>query len=224
MRPTRIRELNMLQQTNLSNAMEPKDHSKNGKSLKSLMSKKNLTLLLTILCLFCTGNLFAGNPVSVKSGKSSVLKESSTALLEIDYSTTTVGKQTLDEYLKSRGDDFVRDWPRDKEVTATYFKERFNKKSKGLHLTTDASAASYKVLIRVNNLDMGNGGSAFVPFASAKAGGVIMTGTVDIIDLKTNEVVCSISVDEVKGLGTPSETARLGLMYFELATQICKLK
>jgi len=181
-------------------------------------------LLFTIICLFCTVNLFAGNPVSVKSGKSSVLKESSKALLEIDYSTTKVGTQTLDEYLKNRGDDFVRDWPRDKEVTATYFREHFNKKSKGLQVTTDAPAAFYKIVIHVNNLDMGNGGSAFVPFASAKAGGVIMIGTVDIIDLKTNEVVCSLSVDEVKGLGTPSETARLGLMYFELATQMCKLK
>ena len=222
MRPLRIRDLKMFGFINQKREMviEKKQEHKR-------MSRKNFTiksLLFIMMCLFCVVNLFAGNSVSVKSGNSSVLKESSKALLEIDYSTTKVGNETLDEYLQRRGDDFVRDWPKDKEFAATYFKERFNKKSKGLQLTTDVSTVSYKIVIHVNSLDMGNGGSAFVPFSSAKAGGVIITGTIDIIDIKTNEVVCTLNVDEVKGVGHPSETVRLGAMYFELATQICKLK
>jgi len=186
------------------------------------MSKK--VLLFGLLCLFCTANVFAGNPVSVKSGSISVLKTPSKALLEVDYSAAKVGKETLDEYLKRRGDDFVRDWPRDKETAIQYFKARFDKKSKGMKLTTDESSASYKIVIRVKNLDMGNASGIFTPFASAKAGGVIMTGTIDIIDLATNKVVCVLNVDEVKGEGFVSETVRLGMMYNELATMICKLK
>jgi len=186
------------------------------------MSKK--VLLGSLLCLFCIANVIAGNPVSVKSGENSVLKNASKALLEIDYSATKVGDETLDEYLKRRGDDFVSSWPQDKATTATMFKERFNKKSKGMKLGTDATDISYKFVIHVNSLDMGNGASAALPFSSAKAGGVIMSGTIDIIDVQTNEVVCILSVDNVKGDGTFSETTRLGLMYIELATSICKLK
>ena len=179
-------------------------------------------ILFSLVCILCTASMFAGG-VSVKSGNGSVLKNSSKALLEFDYSKAKVEDKTLDEYLKSRGDDFVRDWPRDKETAAGYFRGRFDKKSKGLKLTTNVSEPSYKIVIRVNSLDMGNGGSTYVPYASAKAGGVIMSGTIDIIDVKSNEVVCILNVDKVKGNGHPSETVRLGMMYFELATKICKL-
>lgn len=194
-----------------------------GTDVKTKNMKKTLILLFALFCLSSV-NLFAGKPLSVKSGEISVLKKTSIALLEIDYSSTKVGTLTLDEYLKKRGDDFVRDWPQDKAKAALYFKERFNSKNKGMQVTTESTDVTYKIVIHVNSLDMGNGAGTFLPFSSAKAGGVIMTGTIGIIDMKTNEVVCLLSVNEVKGLGHPSETIRLGLMYFELATTICKLK
>jgi len=186
---------------------------------------KKTVIVCGLLCLLSAVNVFAGNPVSVKSGDISVLKNQSNAILEIDYSNTKVdNKETLDEYLKRRGDDFVKDWPKDKETAANYFIGRFNNKNKGMQLLMEpATNANYKIVIHVNNLDMGNGGSTFNPYASPKAGGVIMTGTVDIVDMKTNKIVCTLTVDEVKGLGHVSETTRLGLMYFELATIICKL-
>jgi len=186
------------------------------------MSKK--ALLGSLLCLFCTVNVIAGNPVSVKLGETSVLKNPSKAYLKIDYSAAKVGEDTLDEYLKKRGDDFVRDWPQVDATTATMFKEQFNKKSKGMTLVTDSTDVSYKFVIHVNSLDMGNGASAFVPFGTPKAGGVIMSGTIDIIDMQTDEVACTLLVDNVKGLGAFSETSRLGLMYTELAKLLCKLK
>lgn len=185
--------------------------------------KKNLSLF-SLLCLFCTINIFAGNPVSVKSGTVAVLKSPSKALLEVDYSATKVGDQTLEEYLKGRGEDWVRDWPRDKETAISYFKATFNDKSKGMKITSDESVATHKIVIHVKTLDVGNATGIFMPFAPADAGGASMIGTVDIIDLQTNNVLCVLYVDEVKGDGTPSETIRMGMMYHELATKICKLK
>ena len=185
------------------------------------------TLFLLLLCLFCTATVFAGKPVTVKSGSVSALKTPSKSLLEIDYSATKVGKQSLEEYLQGRGEDFVKDWPRESETAVSYFRERFNKKSKGTKITTDETAASYKIVIHVKYLDMGNAGSFFVTMAiggSQKAGGVIMSGSIDIIDLKTNNVVCVLYVDDVKGAGHPQDAIRMGMMYFELATQMCKLK
>lgn len=180
--------------------------------------------VVSLVCLLCSATSFAGNPVEVKSGDLSVLKEKAQALLEFDYSAATVGEKTLNEYLKGRGDDFVRDWPTDILGAASYFTATFNKKNKkGMQISPNESAAAYKIIVHVKNLDMGNGGSTFVPFASAKAGGVIMTGTIDIVKLETNEIVCNLSVDEVKGIGTVSEAGRLTLMYGELATKLCKL-
>lgn len=181
-------------------------------------------VMFCLVCLFCTGALFAGNPVTVKSGDVSVLKGKNKALLEFDYSATKVGDKTLDEYLKDRGEDFVRDWPNDKIRAASYFVERFNKKNKkGMQITSDEEAAGYTVVVHVKTLDMGNGGSAFVPFSSAKAGGVIMTGTIDIVDKNTQNVVCNLYVDEVKGLGHVSEAIRIGLAYFALADKMYDL-
>ena len=180
--------------------------------------------LFGLMCTFCVTNLFAGNPVSVKSGDISVLKKLSKAQFVVDYSNTKVGDQTLEEYLKGRGEDWVRDWPRDKETAASYFKTRFNKKSKGMKIVTDVSNITHKIVIHVNVLDVGNAFGTFLPMAGAKAGGVIMTGTIDVIDLEKGEVECVLFVDEVKGKGHMFETARLGLMYDMLAKQIWKLK
>ena len=98
------------------------------------------SLLCSILCVLCTVNLFADNPVSVKSGDVSVLRRPSKALLEFDYSATKVGDQTLDEYLQGRGDDFVRDWSQDRETAASYFKRYF----KGMKLFASFMWMKYK--------------------------------------------------------------------------------
>ena len=185
-------------------------------------------LLFSLLSTLSVAKLFAGeNPVSVKSGDISVLKTQSQALLEIDYSAAIVGEMTLEEYLQKRGDDWVRDWPKDKERGAYEFVKRFNKKSKGMKLITDATDVTHKFVIRVADIDLGFGGGAALSaftFAPAKTGGVTMIGTIEIIDLKTNEIVCVLDVDKVKGLANQRLAYRLGLMYYELAGCIFKIK
>lgn len=166
---------------------------------------------------------FAGDEITLRSGNPKVLYQAVSAALEIDYSSTMVKKETLDEYLKGRGEDFVRDWPEDIKKAQSYFVTRFNKKNKkGMQLVEADESVAYKMVIHISYLDMGNGGSAFNPWASAKAGGVIMNGVVDIIDLKKNKIVCSMSAEDVKGLGHVSETVRLGMCYFELASRMLK--
>jgi len=186
---------------------------------------KKTLILVSLLCLSSAVSLFAAKPLAVKSGDISVLKKKSNALLEIDYSAAKVGDKTFYEYLQGRGDDFVRDWPNDSTRVASYFTSRFNSRNKkGMQITADAANATYKIIIQVDKLDMGNGASAMLPFAPADAGGVIMSGMIDVVDIGTDEIVCTLSVNEVKGNGNVSETLRLGMMYFELATNIFYLK
>ncbi|MDR2684788.1 MAG: hypothetical protein LBB53_05355 [Prevotellaceae bacterium] len=151
------------------------------------------------------------------------MKKPKKAALEVDYSNAKVGNQTLNDYLQTRGDDFVRDWPSDKAQAETAFMTQFNTKSKGLKLTADADVV-YKMVIRVKYLDMGNSAGIFMPFATAKAGGCIMSGTVDIVDLQTKSIVCTLSIDKVKGKGIPSESIRLQNMFVQLAKSIVKAK
>jgi len=189
------------------------------------MKTKFLTMrnvVAVAICLAATTNLFAGNPVTVKSGDVSVLKTPAKALLEVDYSTTKVGDVTLAEYLKKQGADHVKDWQQDKEKAISYFERYFNAKNKkGLQTTTDASEASYKIVIHVKNLDFGNAAGFFV---SHYTGGAKITGTVDIIDLKTQKVVCNIYIDELEGSSAPSDVLRLSFMYNDLAVKMLKLK
>lgn len=181
-------------------------------------------LLSIVMLLLSVIGIYAGNPVTVKAGNPVVFNETSQALVVVDYSKTMVKDQTLNAYLKSRGEDFVRDWPQDQDKALEYFVVRFNKKNKkGMQIGRHLTDAKYKMVIYVDYMDMGNGGSSFNPFASVKAGGVIMKGRCDVIDVKAGQYVCRMVFDEVKGVGHPSETVRLGMTYFELASNIFKL-
>ena len=180
--------------------------------------------ILTFAGMFLALSCFAGgSSLDLKKGNAGVLKEKADAVLEIDYSKTMVEGKTLDEYLNSRGEDFVRDWPSDKERAQQYFVARLNQKSKGLQIV-NGSTAKYKMIIHVDKLDMGNGGASFNPFGGVKAGGCIMSGSIEIVEAATGNSVCVLEVDEVKGVGHVSETIRIGLMYFQLATDVVKFK
>lgn len=178
-------------------------------------------LVFALLQVMGIGAIMAGtNPVSLTSGSASMFSEAGTVCVVFDYDSTMVQEQTLPNYLKSRGDDFVKDWPKDKEKAESYFTIRLSKKSKLLKYTEDAAAADYKMIIHVNWLDMGNTASSFFSTASAKDGGVIMRGTIDI--MKGEEVVATFDAIDVKGTAHPSETVRLGLCYFELCNGLLK--
>ena len=186
-----------------------------------------------ILCaaalLICAANLFAGGDVTVVSGDASILKSGETARVIFNYDKTYVGEdgaktQTLKQYLKSRGADYVRDWPEDHKKAEEWFVTRFNKKNKrGLTLQEGSSGAKYVFEVKVEVLDMGNAAGAFVGFG-AKAGGVIAWGEILVKDAKGKKVLLKLKFNEIKGKASPSETMRLGLCYMDLATRIAKVK
>ena len=188
---------------------------------------KKIILFATAL-LFCAATLSAGD-IKVVSGDASILKSAETAKVIFNYDKTYVGEdgaktQTLKQYLKSRGADFVRDWPDDHKKAEGYFMIRFNKKNKkGLKLQESSSGAKYIFEVKVDVLDMGNAAGAFVGFG-AKAGGVIAWGDILVKDAKGKKVLLKLRFDEIKGKANPSETMRLSLCYMDLATRLAKVK
>ena len=188
--------------------------------------KKLVTLLFSFVFIMGFVGLFAQNPLTVKSGELSVLKTPSTATFEFDYSATKVGKQTLKEYLKSKGDDYVRDWPTDRDNAAKHFSYLFNDKNKKkMQFKMDDVNAEYKMKINITSIDMGNDGGVFVSsYAPRTVGGAVLTGTIEIIDLKTKGVVLTLDMGEVKGEHALTQKLRLILVYDELAKYLAKIK
>ncbi len=181
-------------------------------------------LLTFFVMLVAALGMYADNPVVVTAGNPVVFNEAVRALVEVDYSKTMVKDQTLEEYLTGRGEDFVRDWPNDKAKALEYFTYRFNKKNKkGMQIAKNLTDAKYKMVIYIDWMDMGNGASGFLPWSGSKAGGVIIKGRCDVIDIKAGQYVCRMTFDEVKGSANPSETTRMGMAYFYLANYMFKL-
>lgn len=181
--------------------------------------KKTLFLMV---CLFVSITSFAGNPVIVKSGNVDVIKQHVGAILEFDYSKTKIEGKELHAYLKDRGGDVAKDWPSDNEKAKSYFVQEFNKKNdKGMFVSTETNSP-YKIIVHVSTLDLGNTAASFLSF-SAKGGGAIMTGTIDIVNAKTNKSECTLEITELKAISHPSEVIRRGLLYASLAKNVSKL-
>jgi len=188
--------------------------------------KKTLSLLFGLFCIFSVTTLLAGNPITVKSGDVNVLKQKTTATYEFDYSSTKVGKQTLNEYLKSKGDDYVRDWPEARDYSEKHFAYLFNHQNKKkMQFNLDGDNADYKMKIHIKSIDMGNDAGVFVSsYAPRTIGGAVLTGTIDVIDLKTKEVVLSLDMGEIKGEHALTVRLRMVIVYDELAKCLVKLK
>lgn len=163
--------------------------------------------------------------VTLTSGSGNYLRDADkTATLEIDYSKTIVeGKEKLQAYLKSRGEDHVKDWPKVAEATKKQFVETFNKKNKkGLQIV-ESGKADYQMKFIVEKLDFGSTGVSVVFGGLGSAGGAEVSGKLIVTD-KGGKKVAEYEVFEVRGNGSTdfSETRRLGTCYVNVVKMTLK--
>ena len=181
---------------------------------------KKFFLSLTGLLLTLTASAYTC--VTFNSGDPGILLKEVGISYEIDWDharVTNYDNLLFPAYLKKRGDDFVKDWPKDRKQAEKYFTVRFNRKSDYLQIK-DSGSGLYKMVLRIKTIDVGNGGSAFNPWASAKAGGCIIDGTIEFYDSSTGQLLCVLNIVEAKGTGQPSETVRIGMALSEIAGDI----
>ena len=177
--------------------------------------------LFTLAGLLVTIIANAYTCVTFNSGDPSILLKEAYISYEFDWDHARVTNHDnllWNDYLRKRGDDFVKDWPKDRKKVEEYFTIRFNKKSDFLQIKDKSPI--YKMIVRPKTIDVGNGGSAFNPWASSKAGGCIINGTIDFYDAATNQLLCVLNIVEAKGTGSPSETTRIGVTLMEVAGDI----
>lgn len=165
----------------------------------------------------------SGN-IILEHGDASILHQSVVATLVSDFSNAkTDGGQTLRQYQEAKGPDWVRDWPGELSKAEIYFTERFNKKNKKGLTVSSTDNAPYTLLITIDNVDFGDSGSSFIPFAGPKAGGCILTGTISVVEKASGNVLCQYYMNEVKGVSHYTMGIRLGLAYLEMGTLLYKI-
>ena len=182
--------------------------------------KKVFVLMLSMLSAL---TVHAYTCVNLRSGDPKVLLQNVTIGFEVDWDHARVTNWEgllWPQYLQKRGEDFIRDWPKDREKAESYFTVRFNKKSDYMRIDQQNTNAEYRMIVRIASIDVGNGGSTFNPWASAKAGGVIINGSIEIRD-RAGNLLCVMNIIEAKGIGHMSETVRYGLALMNIAGDLC---
>ena len=183
-------------------------------------------LILIAATLLLSTFAFAKDYVFVTSGDVSVLKnKANTVFVQFDYTQALVEGINFFEWQKKRGEEWVRDWPKDEAEINEFFLKYFNKKNKkGMKAISTPELATHKMIITPSQIDMGNTGGMFVPGFNPKTGGAILWGKVEILDNQTGATVLTLGIDEVRGNSGWSESQRLKLAVYDLAGELADVK
>ena len=192
---------------------------------------KKLKLVAVALLWLCMMPVQAkdGDQVTLQAGTANVIWTLNSAYFETYYSEAKVEGDSWDQWLQKKGDDYVRDWPTDKQKVDLYFMTRFNKKTKkkgGLNLQNTNPNDTYRFIVHFNDIDMGSIGggvvaSVFIGGFAKKSGGVnFKSGYVDIVEAATGKVVCRLSFKGVRGDSGLNMSAQLILALEDLHDEI----
>lgn len=144
--------------------------------------KKIFSFLFTVL-LSMTVN--AANPLKVNSGSIAFLSTGSTAQVEFDFSNSTWEKdETLKQQFEDEYDNLIA-------VSHSSFVDAFNSSSNKLKFVDNASNPQYKIIFKFDNFQA-KVGTLYRKY-------VRIWGSATVIDLSSNETVCSIQITKLEG-------------------------
>ena len=120
---------------------------------------------------FLSMQIVARNAIKVVCGDLSVFNNPDiTASVLFDYEDLRIEGKPYMEHLRSRGNDFVRDWPQESTTSENYFIKCWNHDNEDGMQVTSSPNQDYIMVFDVSDMDMGSGAaSMFVGFG---AGGV----------------------------------------------------
>lgn len=157
----------------------------------------------------------------VLDGSWAMLKEAGTYILSVDYSDLKIDDKPVSEFLETQEEKFRNAWeseivPQSAQfaVVVPYYTNK--------NFTLDLQNPQYKFVLKVNTLDLGFGGGAFIPFAGAKAGGANISGEMKVYDAKSDELLGSMTFEDIKGVSAISDAQRWGMSYYELGKRLKK--
>ena len=188
--------------------------------LYNIKNMKNKVLGVLITLLLVSVASYAGN-ITIVSGDLSFFKNPSIrATVKFDYNDLILEGKPYMEQLKSRGDDFVKDWPSESTTSEAYFIKCWNKDNDEGMQITKSEGNEYLMYFHVKEMHMGSGAaSMFVGFG---AGGASMSGTMYIFKNLNSVPVLVVDIDNQTGRSGMTEIVRRTDLYGELAEDLVK--
>lgn len=177
--------------------------------------------IFLFLFLFFTAFTSWAGSIKVISGDIAVFNNNGiTASLIFDYSNLKIEGTPYQNWLKEKGNDYVRDWPEQCKASEEYFIRCWNKDNdKGLQVTS-SEGKEYYMIIDAREMDMGSAAaSMFVGFG---AGGAKLTGTMYIFKQGCDIPCLTVEIDGQTGRSAVTEMARRIDLYGELAEDMVK--
>ena len=151
--------------------------------------------------------------VKVKSGSAACMKEDATAVIEFDYSEATYDED--ESYQSWCGEDFEERV----NLSIEEFVGAFNKNSKGLQINNEDTNAKYRIVVKIGDCDMTRDMGCSWGEMKFKC-----SAMVTIVEIATNEVVCTIEVDEEEGLCDYVPNDRIASCFRSIARELAKKK
>lgn len=176
---------------------------------------------ICILIVFAITSLVAFADAEVKSGSLKELKNAEVRVLVTwDYSKMLIEDKSVAEFLKEKGEDWQKDYPREVAASEATFDVFFNKKNKKYALITDdEEAAQYEMIIHIDEFHYGSTAAAVV-FGSFSRGAHIK-GHVEVVKLSDKSTIATITFD-CSGAAAIGNEARRTLAYQDLAKDLAK--
>lgn len=157
-------------------------------------------IVLAFLMLLCLSSFAGSKDVNLVSGNAKVVAVKGMKVnVEFDYSDCQIYDMSekrffdIDEYMKFKGEDWVRDFPNELKKAEVAFLEEFNDESKTSQLVVGAADAEYTIVFKLKEFSYGK---TVVMFRSDIAWG---TGFVEIVNNATKESVATYEFVKVKG-------------------------
>ncbi|MBQ8070448.1 MAG: hypothetical protein IJ202_06335 [Bacteroidales bacterium] len=186
------------------------------------MKKIILAIALSVITIFS----FAQKGVHVVSGDPGIIAQKGVFIsAEFDYSEITVDGLSLSRYFKT-DDDAEENWNEAIKDAEKSFVEEFNDESKKTFrmLLADDEEVDYYVKVHVLEYQPSKKGVAgkILTGGAGGGGGDVMSGTIDIEDGKTREVLCTLEFNGIKGSTAYkfTQSAYMSSTYGDLGTEL----
>lgn len=176
-------------------------------------------LLTAILMVVVSLPTLAKGSIKVECGDLSVINNPDiTATVVFDYTNLVIEGKPYMEHLKSKGSDFVKDWPSESLTSETYFIKCWNHDNEdGLQVTATAGN-EYKMVFDVSEMHMGSGAASML--VGFGAGGAKMSAMMYLFKGDNKVPVLIVKIDGQTGRSAMTELARRTDLYGELAEDL----
>jgi len=163
---------------------------------------KRLMLMALVMMIAMGADAKKNGTLDITSGDAGVLKQNTKTITVIfDYDNTEIEGMSKADYFQKRAEkdaDYAKDFDEQSEESRGWFIDRWNSEKQMIRMQENGPT-DYTMKVKITSYDLGNSLAAhFGTLFNAKAGGIIMSGIIEVMDNATGQVVCTMEMDELK--------------------------